>query len=173
MGQYDDINKAANDLHYRILHEDQKIRESLMKPRLPPEQKKKEEPPPPADEKSKVICTELHRQRLMSRDDYLLGLRYVRDHLTARHQRGYHAWAVPVVCGIRRSKSTTALWATLARARADHIAYLYGDASRRNRFGALLCAVGHPACYFIGGWVEEQDWQALYLDGQVRSQTQA
>lgn len=167
MGQYDDIDKAARDLNYRILHEDQKIRESLMKPRIPPEQAKPEKKP--ADEKSKVICTELHRQHLMSRDDYMLGLRFVREHLTARHERGYHAWAVPVVRSMRRSKRATAFWSVLARARADHIAYLYGDVSRRNRFGALLCAVGHPVCFVIGGLVGEKDWQALYRDERVSS----
>lgn len=113
----------------------------------------------------KVICTELVRQRLFEHSDYLAGARYVEEHLTARHVRGYHAWALPVVRRMRRSRRTTAFWRRLAQARADHIAFLHGEASRRNRFGAFLCAIGHPACYLIGGLVGEQDWRSLYNDG--------
>lgn len=112
---------------------------------------------------SKVICTELHRQGLMSRADYLQGARFAGEHLSEQHYRGYHAWALPVVRHMRRSKRATAFWRMLAAARADHIAYLDGDTARRNRLGAWLCAIGHPVCYAIGGLVKEQDWQSLYI----------
>lgn len=112
----------------------------------------------------KVICTELVRQGLFDRADYLLGVRYVEEHLTERHMRGYHKWGLPVVRKMRRSPRVTAFWRKLAQARADHIAFLYGDAARRNRLGAVLCAIGHPVCYLIGGLVEEQDWRGLYRD---------
>lgn len=115
---------------------------------------------------SKVICTELVRQGLLDRSDYLLGARYVEEVLTERHVRGYHAWALPIVRRMRRSPRATAFWRRLAQARADHIACLYGDASRRSRFGAFLCAIGHPACYVIGGLVGEQDWRSLYSEEQ-------
>ena len=114
------------------------------------------------DANSKVICTELHRQGLLSREDQLLGLRYVREHLTSRHERGYHVWAIPVVRRMRRSKRATAFWHRLAKARADHIAFTYGDESRRNRWGQLLCAIGHPTCYLLGGIVGEQNCRSLY-----------
>lgn len=117
-----------------------------------------------SDTDSKVICTELVRLGLFDRSDYLMGARYVEQSLSERHVRGYHAWALPVVRRMRRSPRTTAFWRRLARTRADHIAYLHGDASRRNRFGAFLCAVGHPACYLIGSLVGEQDWRSLYSD---------
>ncbi|KND16171.1 hypothetical protein ADZ37_24460 [Pannonibacter phragmitetus] len=116
------------------------------------------------DTNKKVICTELVRQGLFDRADYLLGARYVEEHLTGRHVRGYHAWGLPVVRKMRRSPRATAFWRKLAQARADHIAFLYGDASRRNRLGAVLCAIGHPACYLIGGMVGEQDWRSIYHD---------
>lgn len=116
------------------------------------------------DDSAKVICTELHRQGLMSRADFALGADYARKHLTERHYRGYHAWALSVVRHMRRSKRATAFWRILAQARADHIAYLYGDTARRNRFGALLCAVGYPACYLIGGFVRHHDWKGLYRE---------
>lgn len=114
-------------------------------------------------ESSKVICTELHRQGLMSRADYLQGADYARAHLTERHYRGYHVWALAAVRHMRRSKRATAFWRALASARADHIAYLNGDETRRNRLGAILCAIGHTVCYVLGGLVKEQDWQSLYI----------
>ena len=115
-------------------------------------------------EDQKVICTELVRQGQFDRGDYLAGARYVELHLSDQHMRGYHTWALPVVRHMRRSRRATAFWRALAQARADHIAYLNGDIARRNRFGALLCAVGHPVCYLIGGLVGEQDWHSLYCD---------
>lgn len=113
---------------------------------------------------SKVICTELHRQGLMSRADYLQGARFAGEHLTEQHYRGYHVWALPVVRHMRRSKRATAFWRKLASARADHIAYLDGDAARQNRLGAFLCSIGHPVCNALGGMVKEQDWQSLYSE---------
>lgn len=118
---------------------------------------------------SKVICTELHRQGLMTRADYLLGARFAGEHLTEQHYRGYHVWALPVVRHMRRSKRATALWRKLAAARADHIAYLHGDTARQNRLGALLCAIGQPVCYAMGKFVRDQNWQALYEKGAEKA----
>lgn len=121
------------------------------------------------DSSSKVICTELHRQGLMNRADYLQGARFAGEHLTVQHYRGYHAWALPVVRHMRRSKRATAFWRALASARADHIAYLNGDTTRRKRLGALLCTIGHPVCYALGGLVKEQDWNSLYTGESSRT----
>ena len=110
----------------------------------------------------KVICTELRRQGLFSRADHLAGARYVQEKLTARHENGYHAWALFVVRRMRGSKRWTAVFRTLAQARADHIAWLNGDSSRKSNFGRFLCAIGEPVCYAIGGFVGEQNWQRLY-----------
>ncbi|WP_374630643.1 hypothetical protein [Pannonibacter indicus] len=134
-----------------------RIEKELEKDRLKAAQKAASSSSPKTEKKDKVICTELVRQGLFDRADYLLGARYVEEHLTERHVRGYHAWGLPVVRKMRRSPRATAFWRKLAQARADHIAFLYGDASRRNRLGAVLCAIGHPACYLIGGMVGEQE----------------
>lgn len=116
----------------------------------------------------KVICTELVRQGLFSRADYLAGARYVEEHLTERHVRGYHAWALPIVRRMRRSRRVTAFWRALAQARADHIAFLNGEALRRNRLGAALCIIGHPICYLVGGLVADPDWRSLYRNETAR-----
>ena len=110
----------------------------------------------------KVICTELMRQGLYNRADYLLGARYVQEHLTETHVNGYHAWGLMVVRKMRKSDRWTRVFRYLATARADHIAHVYGDETRKNRFGALLCFVGERACFVIGKFSGSQDWQALY-----------
>jgi hypothetical protein len=125
------------------------------------------------DDNATVICTYLHGKGLMSRADYLQGLEYTRAHLTERHYRGYHAWAIPLVQLLRRSERATAFWRVLAHARADHIAFLYGDTARRSRFGALLCAIGHPTCYLIGGFVGRRDWRVLYERDAAHSSKQS
>lgn len=171
---HNDLERASRDPYYRFLYEGERAHERTMKsfPRVPNDweakKKKKEEEERKRkrevarEDEATVICTQLHQEGFLTRSDYLLGQRYVRDQLTARHQRGYHAWAISAVRLMRRSKRWTRFWSHLANARADHIAFFYGDISRRNRVGALLCAVGHPLCYAIGGLVAERDWKALY-----------
>lgn len=161
MPGHNNLERAAQDPMYRLMYESDRTQEAIKNLYGPPK-KEEQKPVKKKAEEAKVICTELHRQGLFDRSDYLLGLRYVREHLTERHERGYHAWAISVVRTMRRSPRASEFWRKLAQARADHIAFVYGDLSRRNRFGALLCAIGHPVCYAIGGFVGEQDWRALY-----------
>lgn len=111
---------------------------------------------------SKIICNEAVRQNMLSRADLLISHKYVRENLTPTHERGYHYWAVSVVGHMRSSERVAKFWAKLARARANHIAYLYGDNSRRDFFGHILCAAGHPTCLLIGKIVGQQNWQKLY-----------
>jgi hypothetical protein len=114
---------------------------------------------------SKVICTYLTSRGLFSEKDRIQGLRYVKEKLTPTHERGYHRWAVPTVRKMRKSELLTLLFWKLANARADHIASLYGDTSRRNAFGWLLCKIGEPFCYVVGMFSPEQNWVSLYRRG--------
>lgn len=162
MAFYKDIYRAASDPNYRMMYEWERSQEALARTAPKAQEQTTKKNNTAADEDAKVICTELVRQGMLGRADYLAGARYVEEHLTDRHMRGYHAWALPVVRHMRRSRRATAFWRVLAQARADHIAFLNGDAARRSRLGALLCAIGHPVCYLIGGLVREPDWRALY-----------
>lgn len=113
---------------------------------------------------SKVICTELMRQGLYNKQDYLLGARYVGENLSQSHVNGYHSWALPVVRKMRKSKFWTKFFHILANSRADHIAHFYGDKSRRNLFGRILCVIGEPACLLIGKISGPQNWNSLYSE---------
>lgn len=119
---------------------------------------------------SKVICTELVRQGMMSTDDLRLGHRFVAERLSQAHVDGYHAWAVPVVRLMRRSPMTTRFFRVLARARADHIAGHYGCAERGSLLGRVLCAVGEPMCWVIGKLSRRTDYRKLYAN-KVQSLT--
>ena len=102
------------------------------------------------------------RQGKYDRADYLLGARYVQERLTETHVNGYHAWGLWVVRKMRKSAQWTRRFRYLATSRADHIAYLYGEESRKNRVGAVLCLIGERVCFVSGKFCGDQDWQALY-----------
>jgi hypothetical protein len=120
---------------------------------------------------NKVICTELVRQGRMSRADLVLGARYFSERLSERHMRGYHAWAVPAVRGMRGSSVQSAVWRIFAQARADAIAARYGD---KRRGGIMKSAILHcfnVLCWIIGGLASERDWRRLYGNAATPTQT--
>ena len=117
----------------------------------------------------KVICTELHRQRIFSRDDLMTCNLDAQQRLTPAHLRGYHVWAIGVVQRMRGSRRATAFWLRLARARTNHIKYLQGKRSQRDLLGHLLCLIVEPACWLIGKFYGEQDLNVLYGKPKMRT----
>ena len=115
-------------------------------------------------DKKKVICTELYSQGRMSHDDYMLCSDDASSRISEQTYRGYHAWAVPVVSAMRKSRRISALMAFLAVARVNEIAARRGDLSRKNLLGALLITAGEPLCRLIGAFVAKSDYNALYGD---------
>lgn len=111
---------------------------------------------------AKVICTELHRQRLFSATDYRLCADDAAKRLTDTHIRGYHFWAVTVVQLMRRSPWITRFFRVLAQARVDEIAARNGESERANVLGKLLIAVGEPACAALGRVCPERKYRTLY-----------
>jgi len=120
----------------------------------------------PSDTKSSgsntVICTELHRQGLLSRNDYLQSHADTKRRLTSTHLRGYHAWAIPTVRWMRKSPFATRLFRTLVQARTDEIAARAGVAGKANFLGKLTIVLGEPACLLIGKVVGESNYASLY-----------
>jgi len=109
-----------------------------------------------------VICTELRRQKLLTERDCVESRRDLLERLTPQHERGYHIWAVHVVRKMRVSRRWTRVCLVLAKARADHIAYLGGDRTRRNLLGHAVSKIGEPLCFIIGAFVPATDWTVLY-----------
>lgn len=112
--------------------------------------------------KEKIICNELLRQGLFTREDVATCHQDALARLTPAHVRGYHVWALPVVRWMRRSRGATLVWHFLARRRTNHVRWLQGKRTQRDRLGHLLCMTGEPLCWVLGRMVREQNWQALY-----------
>ena len=57
-----------------------------------------------------VICTELYRQKLMSKEDYRLSWNFTIDNFSNTHINGYWYWAVPMVRLMKKNKLVTKFW---------------------------------------------------------------
>jgi len=111
--------------------------------------------------KKRVICNELVRQGLMSREHMMLDYKFTKEHLTPQHVRGYHFWAVPVVRKMREGKSV-GFWRHIATHRANEIAHIYGKRDKPDYLGKVYRRIFEPACWVVGAICKQKDWQSLY-----------
>ena len=111
--------------------------------------------------KKRVICNELVRQGLMSREHMMLDYKFTKEHLTPQHVRGYHFWAVPVVRKMREGKSV-GFWRHIATHRANEIAHIYGKRDKPDYLGKVYRRIFEPACWIVGAICKQKDWQSLY-----------
>lgn len=109
----------------------------------------------------RVICNELQRQGVMSRQNVLLDYRFTRDYLTTQHVNGYHVWAVHVVKQMRKGRGVK-LWRHLAQHRANEIAYIYGKRDKPDYLGKIYRKILEPICWSVGFFCEKTDWSVLY-----------
>ena len=109
----------------------------------------------------RVICNELQRQGVMSKQNVLLDYRFTRDHLTPQHVNGYHVWAVHVVKQMRKGRGVK-LWRHLAQHRANEIAYIYGKRDKPDYLGKIYRKILEPICWSVGFFCEKTDWSVLY-----------
>jgi len=109
----------------------------------------------------RVICNELQRQGVMSRQNVLLDYRFTRDYLTPQHVNGYHIWAVHVVKQMRKGRGVK-LWRHLAQHRANEIAYIYGKRDKPDYLGKIYRKILEPICWSVGFFCEKTDWSVLY-----------
>ena len=114
----------------------------------------------------RVICNELLRQKLMTKEQVILDYRFTRDYLTPQHVAGYHFWAIWMVRQMRKGKYVK-LWKHLAGHRAKEIAYIYGEADRPDYLGKLYRKILEPICYVVGYFVDKKDWSILYKSKEV------
>jgi hypothetical protein len=111
--------------------------------------------------RKRVICNELVRQGLMSREHMMLDYKFTKEHLTPQHVRGYHFWAVPVVRKMREGKSV-GFWRHVATHRANEIAHIYGKRDKPDYLGKVYRRIFEPACWLVGAICKQKDWQSLY-----------
>lgn len=110
---------------------------------------------------TRVICTELYRQNLMTKEDVLIDLEFTKKHLTQQHIDGYHAWAINVVFNMRKGKYVK-FWKHIAQRRCNEIKYLMGKADKPDYLGKVYRKIFEPICYIVGYFKKDTDWSILY-----------
>ena len=109
----------------------------------------------------RIICSELYRQDLISREDYILDLYYTSKYLTEQHTAGYWYFAVPAVKAMRRSKFWTAFWKEIAYNRLQDIKWRLGK-GKFNLRGRIYSAIFEPFCYISGYFTPNATYKELY-----------
>ena len=109
----------------------------------------------------RIICSELYRQGLISKEDYVLDLYYTSKHLTEQHTAGYWYFAVPAVKAMRRSKFWTAFWKEIAYNRLQDIKWRLGE-GKFNLRGRIYSAIFEPFCYISGYFTPNATYNELY-----------
>lgn len=96
-----------------------------------------------------VLCTELHRQGLMSSKIYAADGAYGRT-LDPAIISGYHAWGKPLVKAMQKSPTVTAIINAIVTPWAEHMAFEMEVIEKDNLLGKLINRTGQPACKLIG-----------------------
>lgn len=110
---------------------------------------------------SKVICSELVRQGLMSTRARDVCRLYAARHLDGFFERGYHLWAVPCVQLMRRSVVFTRVIAFFTKYRTMEVAYRMDISPTRSFLGRLVCGVHDRLCTQVGRYVGATDYRIL------------
>tara|TARA_R100001377_G_scaffold22707_2_gene12186 strand:+ start:6489 stop:8243 length:1755 start_codon:yes stop_codon:yes gene_type:complete len=124
-------------------------------------QKEKKAKDKDKDKSTRIICTELYNQRLISKEDYMLDLYYTSKHLTPQHTTGYWHFAVPAVKAMRRSKFWTAFWREIAYNRLQDIKWRLGYGKFTLK-GRIYSAIFEPFCYISGYFKPNATYKELY-----------
>jgi hypothetical protein len=111
----------------------------------------------------RVICNELHKQGLLTKDQVLMDYKFTRDYLTPTHVNGYHLWAVWVVKQMRKGRMVK-FWKHIATHRANEIAYIYGKREKPDYLGKIYRRIGEPVCWLLGTFKKSTDWSVLYKE---------
>jgi len=90
-----------------------------------------------------VICTELHRQGIMSDEVFETDKSFGKKQ-DIETIAGYHTWAIPLASLMRKYKIVTWVITPIAMAWAEDMA------GGKNMFGKILNKIGIPICRFIG-----------------------
>ena len=114
-----------------------------------------------------VICSELYRQRLITKEDYFINLRFTRSHLIPQRGysilQGYWFMAIPVVKIMRKNKTMTRIWKHIFQKRTSDLKWRLGK-GKCNLLGRVYSLVFENTCAVLGKFCSEQDYQILYKE---------
>jgi len=115
----------------------------------------------------RVICSELYKQNLMSKEDYLMDLSFTQSHMIPKYGnaflQGYWSFAVPAVKKMRQSKLHTKFWKHIACNRAQDIKWRLGK-GKFNILGRLYSLFFENLCWAIGKVKKKKiNYEELYI----------
>ena len=102
-----------------------------------------------------VICTELYRQKLMSKEDCRLSWDFTINNFSKTHINGYWCWAVPVTKIMKKNKLVTKFWNHIMSNRTKDIKWRLGK-SKFNLLGRVYSILIENGSYIIGKLIEKK-----------------
>jgi len=110
----------------------------------------------------RIICTELHRTKELSTEDWIRDTRFTFKTLTEKHIKGYLLWAVPTVKYMKKYPKYREFWRHIAQHRANDIAWRLNE-GKFDLLGRIYAGIGEPLCWLIGNFVGNKQINALNI----------
>jgi len=102
-----------------------------------------------------VICTELYKQKLMSKEDCRLSWNFTVNNFSSTHINGYWYWAVPMVKIMKKNKLVTKLWNHIMSNRTKDIKWRLHK-GRFNLLGRLYSILIENGSYTVGKLIKKK-----------------
>ena len=102
-----------------------------------------------------VICTELYKQNLMSREDHRLSWNFTINNFSKTHINGYWYWAVPMVKLMKKNKLVTKFWNHVMSNRTKDIKWRLNK-GKFNLLGRLYSILIENGSYVIGKIIKDK-----------------
>ena len=102
-----------------------------------------------------VICTELYKQNLMSKEDHRLSWDFTINNFSQTHINGYWYWAVPTVKLMKKNKLVTKFWNHVMSNRTKDIKWRLNK-GKFNLLGRLYSILIENGSYVIGKIIKDK-----------------
>ena len=107
-----------------------------------------------------VICTELYRQKLMSKEDHRLSWNFTINNFSNTHINGYWYWAVPMVKLMKKNKLVTKFWNHVMSNRTKDIKWRLKK-GKFNLLGRLYSMLIENGSYVVGKLISKKYKEVL------------
>ena len=107
-----------------------------------------------------VICTELYKQNLMSKEDHRLSWNFTIDNFSDTHINGYWYWAVPMVKIMKKNKLVTKFWNHVMSNRTKDIKWRLKK-GKFNLLGRLYSMLIENGSYVVGKLISKKHKEVL------------
>jgi len=107
-----------------------------------------------------VICTELYKQNLMSKEDHRLSWNFTINNFSDTHINGYWYWAVPMVKLMKKNKLVTKFWNHIMSNRTKDIKWRLKK-GKFNLLGRLYSMLIENGSYVVGKLIDKKYKEVL------------